>query len=363
MGTLPTPDVWRSWPDGMLQALLASVVDAVYVVDPDGRVLFANPAAVLTLGYDDAGELLGRLSHPTIHYKRPDGTPFPDEECPLLRPRATGEAVQVEQDWFVRRDGSMVPVAYSSSPLQMAEGRGAVVVFRDISERLEAEEARLREGIARSLAEELEASRARIVAAADAERRRIGRDLHDGAQQRLVHLLMLLQGATARVGEDDEAVRDALGEAAGHAREAVQELRELVAGIHPAILTNRGLGAAVEALTARSPLPVAIDVPDRRWPAPVEVSAYFVVAEALTNAAKHAAQAGASRAWVRASDCDGRLLVEVGDDGPGGAAVGAGSGLTGLADRVAVLGGTLEVVSPVGGGTVVRAGLPVEGGA
>ena len=159
----------------LLDALLASLGDAVYLVDAEGRVRFANPAAVALLGYDREDELLGAPSHATIHHTRPDGTPFPEEECPLLRPRATGETVRVDHDWFVRRDGGLVPVAYSSAPVHVDGGRGAVVAFRDISEALRAQAERVR-------AAELHASRARIVAAADAERRRLGRDLHDGAQ-------------------------------------------------------------------------------------------------------------------------------------------------------------------------------------
>jgi PAS domain S-box-containing protein len=188
----------------LLDALLASLGDAVYLVDADGRVRFANPAAVALLGYDREEELLGAPSHATIHHTRPDGTPFPEAECPLLRPRATGETVRVDHDWFVRRDGGLVPVAYSSAPVQVDGGRGAVVAFRDISEALRAQAERVR-------AAELHASRARIVAAADAERRRLGRDLHDGAQARLVNVAIALQLAAQRSGDDD-LVADALGE-------------------------------------------------------------------------------------------------------------------------------------------------------
>ncbi|MGX6450067.1 PAS domain-containing protein, partial [Patulibacter sp. S7RM1-6] len=180
----------------LLESLLASSADAFYVVDPKGRVRFANPAAVALLGYDDATELLGRDSHATIHHTRPDGRPFPADECPLLRPRTTGEVVRVDLDWFVRRDGGMVPIAYSSSPLTTDHGLGAVVVFRRVDP-----EARTDGAAPAGAALELHESRARIVAAADAARRRISRDLHDGAQQRLVGVLMTLQSAAHRVGE------------------------------------------------------------------------------------------------------------------------------------------------------------------
>ncbi len=339
-----------SAPRELLEALLATVADAIYLVDPDGRVQFINPAGLTVLGYDEPGELLGRVSHPTIHYKRPDGSHFPAEECPMLRPRLTGETVRIDEDWFVRRDGSMVPVAYSSAPLMTAAGRGAVVVFRDVSDRLAAEDARRRQAVDAARVVELEASRARIVASADAERRRLGRDLHDGAQQRLVHLLMTLSRARGRSADP------VLEEATGEARAAIAELRDLVAGIHPAILTNRGLLAAVEALTARAPDPVEIRIPASRWPAEVEATAYFVVAESLTNVAKHAPGAHATVTVTEELDA---LVVEVADDGPGGADPAGGSGLRGLGDRVGVAGGSLSVESPPGAGTRAVARVPL----
>ncbi|WP_354701057.1 PAS domain-containing sensor histidine kinase [Paraconexibacter sp. AEG42_29] len=349
-------------PRELLEALLDTVADAIYLVDPDGRVEFLNPAALRVLGYDSPSELLGRISHPTIHYKRPDGSHFPASECPMLRPRVTGETVHVTEDWFVRRDGSMVPVAYSSAPLPMRGARGAVVAFRDISDQLAAEDHRRREAIDRTRLQSVEASRARIVAAADAERHRIGRDLHDGAQQRLVHLLMTLQRAGTQLTRDAEAAAAAatIDEAARDARAAIGELRDLVAGIHPAILTNRGLHAAIAALTVRTPVPVEIDVPPGRWPSAIEATAYFVVAEALTNVAKHAAPA--THAAVRAVARDGELVVRVADDGPGGADLAGGTGLRGLEDRVAVAGGSLTVVSAPGSGTTVEARIPLATG-
>src|SRR3954454_2104312 len=194
----------------LAEALMASLADAVYFVDAAGEVSFVNPAAVAVLGYDDERELLGCDSHATIHSHHRDGTPFPAAQCPLLRPRASGETVRVELDWFVRRDGSFVPVSYASSPIATPEGRGAVVVFRDISERLAAEEVSL--------------SRARIIQAADEERRRIGRDLHDRAQQRLVRVLMSVEEAR----RDADRAPAALERAASDARRAIEELRELV---------------------------------------------------------------------------------------------------------------------------------------
>jgi PAS domain S-box-containing protein len=119
--------------------VLESVAQPVWVVDPSGSIRFANPAAIDALGYDDLVELLGQPSHETIHYRRPDGSPFPASECPMLLPRLTGEAVSSEHDWFIRRDGSMVPVSYAPAPIDMPDGRGAVVAFTDITERVQAE--------------------------------------------------------------------------------------------------------------------------------------------------------------------------------------------------------------------------------
>src|SRR4051794_7436533 len=201
----------------------------------------------------------------------------------------------------------------------------------------------------------LEETRAGMVAAADAERRRIERDLHDGAQQRLVALAMTL--GRARAAEDPELSRRLVDEAHGEAKEALVELRNLARGIHPAVLTDRGLDAAVSALAARCPVPVAVDVdlPHRAGPN-AEAIAYFVVAEALTNVAKHSR---ATRAWLTAEYQHDRLVVEVLDNGVGGAYNG-GLGLSGLRDRVRAIDGDMMVVSPPGTGTTLRVELPCE---
>ncbi len=333
----------------LLAALLDSTVDGVYAVDGEGRVLFANTAALTILGYDRETELLGRGSHATIHHLHPDGRPFPESECPLLRPRASGEAVQVEQDWFIRRDGTFLPVAYSSAPMTVGHARGAVVVFRDISEQLRAEAERRR-------AEAIHASRARLAEAQLEERQRLGRDLHDGAQQRLINVIVALQ-LIARHVPDAEAKR-LIADAMSETQQAIEDLRELGAGLHPSVLTHRGLRAAITSLTARAPVPVTLDVASGRWPPIVEATAYFVVAEALANVAKHAE---ASEADVRVAATRDGLEIVVTDDGRGGAAIdhAHGSGLAGLEDRAAAIGGTLAVESPAGGGTRVVASLPL----
>jgi signal transduction histidine kinase len=203
--------------------------------------------------------------------------------------------------------------------------------------------------------EALQASRDRAVDSAEAERRRIERDLHDGAQQRLVALAMDLGMARAKLETDPAAATALVGEAHEEAKRALAELRDLARGIHPAVLADRGLDAASSALAARSPVPVGVDVETGRLPGPVESTAYFVVAEALANAAKHAR---AAEIGVRISRHRDLLIVEVIDDGAGGADPARGTGLRGLADRVAAVDGRLAITSPPGGPTVIRAELP-----
>jgi signal transduction histidine kinase len=203
---------------------------------------------------------------------------------------------------------------------------------------------------------EVAASRARIVAATDEERRRVVRDLHDGAQQRLVHTVITLKLTQQAVQNGEQDVPALVGEALDNAQQAVGELRELAHGILPVALTQGGLRAGVDALASRMPVPIEIDVTVRRLPAAVEATAYFVVAEALTNVAKHA---GAGRASVTARIEDGALRVAVRDDGVGGA-LPDGSGLVGLADRLAALDGQLRVESPADGGTLVAAEIPIS---
>jgi signal transduction histidine kinase len=201
------------------------------------------------------------------------------------------------------------------------------------------------------------ASRARIVAATDDERRRVVRDLHDGAQQRLVHTIITLKLARRALENDKEGALALLAEALGHVEQGNTELRELAHGILPAVLTRGGLRAGVEALASRTPVPVDNRASLSRLPAAVEATAYFVVAEALTNVAKHArAQCAAVTAQVE----DGTLRVQVRDDGIGGARP-DGSGLVGLADRLAVLDGRLRVESPADGGALVTADIPLPG--
>jgi signal transduction histidine kinase len=203
---------------------------------------------------------------------------------------------------------------------------------------------------------ELQASRERIVAAGDAERRRLERNLHDGAQQRLVALAMQLRMIQADIRRDPAAAEALVTSASGELAQSLEELRELARGIHPAVL-DYGLSPALESLATRSPVPTAVTCDTGRLPPPVELAAYFVACEALANVAKYAGATGAS-VWVARTA--GGIAIEIADDGAGGAQPTAGSGLHGLQDRVEALGGHLLVTSPAGAGTVVSADLPVH---
>ena len=220
--------------------------------------------------------------------------------------------------------------------------------------RLALENERLAAEVREQLAE-VQASRARIVAAGDEQRRRIERDLHDGAQQRLVTLALRLQVARAAMPPGNDELDEALAAAGRDLDAAIVELRDLARGLHPSALASDGLGAAVEALADRTPLEVAADVVDERFDPAVEATAYFVIAEALTNVVR---SARATRADITIRASNGALLVRVADDGIGGADPARGSGLRGLEDRVAAIGGRLVINSPVGAGTTIIAELP-----
>jgi amino acid transporter/GAF domain-containing protein len=207
-----------------------------------------------------------------------------------------------------------------------------------------------------TMRDQLVASRARVIAAADESRRQIERNLHDGAQQRLVSLSLSLRLAEAQLGTNPERAAEILSAASEELTQALAELRELAGGIHPAILTHQGLEAALVALAARAPVPVEVTSCPEQLPAPVETAAYYIVSEALTNASKHAV---ATRAWVSLRVEGGMLNLSVRDDGVGGADPTRGSGLIGLRDRVEALAGTIEIDSPPGAGTCIGAAIPV----
>jgi signal transduction histidine kinase len=230
----------------------------------------------------------------------------------------------------------------------LVRAAGAAAALALENERLEAE---LKARVA-----ELQVSRAKVIEVGFQERRALERNLHDGAQQRLVALSLQLGLAKSKLRADPDVAERILDGARVELASALEELRELARGIHPAILTDRGLPAALEALAARAPVPVEVeDVPEDRMPTPVEAVAYFVVAESLTNMAKYAE---AEHASVRVLRENGYAVVEIEDNGIGGADPSAGTGLRGLADRLAALDGRLEVDSPPGVGTTVRARIP-----
>jgi PAS domain S-box-containing protein len=609
--------------------ILESLAQAVYVTDHEGSIRYANPAAVAALGFDDVSELIGQNGHWLLHYKRPDGSPFPIEECQFTRARGLGEPIQEGEDWFVRKDGSMLPLSYTAAPLESPLGFGTVIAFADVRQQRETEQARLRaileaaldcvisideqgrvryfnaaaertfgyaaadvmgrelaevivppslreqhrEGLARHLEtgerrvldrrieitamradgsefpvelavtrsetpgargftgyvrditerkraadeqaalrrvatlvargatqdevfgavcretgqlidatnvnlahftsdemnltmagwslrgnhvpagtrlplqgdsinamvrrtqeptrvdsykgaegelaallrdlgilsevaapvvvdgqiwggliagsdkpeplpagtegrvarfaeliglavsnatarSELIAARRRVIAAADTARARLTQDLHDGAQQQFVNTVLNLQLAQEKWSSAPERAHELVELAVGEAQTGIEGLRELAAGIHPAILTNRGLPAALHALVARLPVRVELDVAEGRLPDRIEASVYFFCSEALTNVMKHAQ---ASAAGVVIARDNAQLAVEVRDDGIGGATPGAGgSGLLGLHDRIAALDGKLEISSPSGEGTLLRARIPLN---
>ena len=292
---------------------------------------------------DSLAEALG---DPTLKvlYRRPGRDEFVD---------VAGEHAELpERATLVERDGEVLGAivhdpALAEEPGLLAAAADAAAVAME-QERLDAE-LRARVG-------ELQDARARYLRSGLEERRRLERDLHDGAQQRLVALSLQLGLAKSRIATDPEAAGELLDAARAELGQALEELRELARGIHPAILTDRGLDAALEALADRAPVHVALDeTPSGRLPGAVEAAAYFVVAESLTNVAKYAS---AHEAHVRVARVNGSAVVEVKDDGVGGADAGRGSGLQGLADRLSVLDGVLEVHSPPGEGTLVRATIP-----
>jgi PAS domain S-box-containing protein len=255
---------------------------------------------------------------------------------------AEGGRGEFESTW-ITASGERREVTWSTTPLRDDRGYPRLLICgMDITERKNHED-------------ELRRSRARLLEASDVERRRLERNLHDGAQQRLVSLSLMLRLAQARATNEPEQAERLLGQASEELAQALEELRELARGIHPAVLSDRGLSAALEALVARTPLAVDLELLDDRLPEPVEAAAYYVVSEALANVAKYAE---ASSVAVSIASVNGHAVVEIADDGRGGADPAKGSGLRGLVDRVEALDGRLHVESPPGEGTRIRAEIP-----
>ena len=287
---------------------------------------------------------LGLWSRPAAGYVTPEGMPM------RLADPAAGRAVTVLDG----EDGPLAVMVHDPAlgdQRELIDGVGAVAQLALENERLHAE--------VKAQLEEVRASRERIVSAADAERRRVERNIHDGAQQRLVSLSLALSMAQAKAATASPDIAATLAAAEAELRQAIVELRELARGIHPAILTEAGLGPALESLADHSAVPVSVeaDLDGRRLSPLVEATAYFVAAEALTNVARHAA---ASAVSLRASIADGWLRLSVADDGTGGADPARGTGLRGLFDRVAALGGRLRIEDADGRGTRLEAEIPCE---
>src|SRR5947209_85325 len=290
------------------------------------------------------------LGDPTVElaYWVPNQDAYVDAEGQPMRidPPPEGKiATTIENEG--RRIAAILHDATLAEERDLVQAAGATAGLTLENERLNAE--------LRAHVEELRASRARIVTAGYAERRRLERDLHDGAQQRLMALGINLRLARDQIGSDAEAAA-LLDASLEELNEATAELRELARGIHPAALTDRGLKSALSGLAGRSPVPVELlETPDERLPASVESAVYFVVAEALTNVARYAKAREVRVAVVRTN---GQVDIQVSDDGVGGADPAQGSGLRGLSDRVAALDGRLELTSADGNGTTVRARIP-----
>jgi PAS domain S-box-containing protein len=329
------------------RTILETALDAVISIDQNSRVTYVNSAFEQTFGYRP-GEAIGRdlaetIVPPSLRAAHRRG---------LARYLETGQTSilnrRIEMS-AMRADGTEFPAEVSVTRTGLPGEPAFTGYVRDITDRRRAEQ-------------DLMASRARLVAAADAARRRVTRDLHDGAQQRLVATLISLQLAEQRWESAPQRARELVGQALDDARRGLEDLRALAAGLHPAILTQHGLAAAVRALADRLAIPVEIDVPGIRLPAALEAGLYFFCSEALTNIVKHA---HATCAWIRlwlevpADQC----VLEVRDDGIGGARLRPEtSGLIGLSDRIGALGGMLDIISPHSRGTVLRAVVPIAPG-
>jgi signal transduction histidine kinase len=340
---------------GLLCVALAlpAAVLTIAILEGLGCVLRQLTEALLTPPRSTAGPVREMLAESlgdrtlSIAYWLPDRGVFVDEAgrpVELPDPGSGRAWTAVERDG--RRVAAIVHDAALETGPELVQDAAAAAALALDNERLKAD--------LRARVEELRVSRVRIVEAADAARRRLERDLHDGAQQQLVSLALDLRLLKARLrGGEAEPLVDEL---ASKLAVALSELRELARGIHPAILTDRGLGPAIEALASRATLPVTCEISvDERLSPPIEAAAYFVVAEGLTNIVKYA---GATEARVEIRREREVVHVSVDDDGAGGARIGGGTGLRGLEDRLSALDGTLSLDSPPGGGTRLRARIP-----
>jgi PAS domain S-box-containing protein len=321
-----------------LRAMLDAALDAVVSMDAGGRVIGWNQAAAAVFGYhvsEAIGRDMGDLIVPErLRRQHRQGLArFLEGGRPAILDRRLELSA-------IRRDGTEFPVELTITRIDLPGPPTFTGYIRDITERVRAQEA-------------LQASRARLVEVADEERKRIQHNLHDGAQQRLTGVLLTL----GRVREAPEERTALLEQAIDELAEGLQEIRELASGLHPPVLSERGLTAALQALALGAPVPLRLEeLPDGPLPEAVEATAYYVVAEAVANVHKHA---GAGSIVVRLRNEGAALVVDVLDDGVGGADL-EGSGLRGLTDRVEALGGRLSVISPPGQGTQLIAAIPLD---
>jgi PAS domain S-box-containing protein len=335
------------------------------------RVLEVNASAVLRYEDEDMATVVGRHNRDSAGVLQIGLRLTTDETTSLGQVRRSGAAARVD-DWGTATRGAtgetMFQFGYrstASAPIVVAGALwGAVSIASE--DRLPPEsETRLAafcELVSLAVAsaqarEDLVASRARLVKTGDDQRRRLERNLHDGAQQRLVSVALAIRLARARLGPDQDAAAALLDDAARELDTGLGELREIARGLHPAILSDRGLRQALDTLAGRLPVPVEIEAPEERLPDHIEATAYYIVAEALTNVARHA-EASHARVSIRVDD--GMLRCEIADDGRGGADVSLGTGIQGLRDRAEAAGGTLSLTSPPGRGTIVTAALPLS---
>jgi signal transduction histidine kinase len=343
ISTSPLAFIHAAIPAGFLAGLVATRLARGAIADLAVQLGHGVPLGGLRVA------LARALRDPTLSlaFPSPGGVGFVDPDGrPIEVPASSDSARGVAR---LERDGELL-AALLYDPAIEVEDPGRVNAVASVAG-MALENERLAAQV-RAQLEEVRASRTRIVEAADAERRRIERDLHDGAQQRLVALAMRLDQARSQAA----GAGDLIDSTTAELLTAIREVRDLARGLHPTILSERGLAAAVEALAERAPLPVRASVVEGRLPDEVETAAYFLVAEALTNAAKHAS---AREVNVDLTLDANALHVIVTDDGTGGADPQRGSGLQGLTDRLAVVGGTLSIESPTGEGTTLRASIPV----
>jgi signal transduction histidine kinase len=365
LAILPQAASWMLFTIGIRLGPLQSLVFLTQIVIPVALLSVMLRARMARAGIADLVIELGQTPTPArlrdalanalgdpglrVAYWEPSGNRFVDAAgAPVELPDdGTGQAVTMLERNGVREAAIIHDAILLEDTGLIASVAGAM--------RLAVENDRLTSEVEAQL-QEVRASRARIVEAGDLERRRVERDLHDGAQQRLISLSLELRVARNALGDNgDPAVRRSLDRAAEEAIAALSELRDLALGIHPLILTESGLGEAVESLADRTAVDVLVDIGSERYSPAVEGAAYFVISEALANVSKYA---NATKATVRVRGVADHMTIEVDDDGIGGADPHAGSGLRGLADRLAALDGTIAVVSPVGGGTKISARIP-----